>query len=50
MAKIVMSNLTPAKEAVVKADTLEILNTAADKAGIERIFINSTLRTPAEQA
>ena len=45
-----MSNLTPAKEAVVKADTLEILNTAADKAGIERIFINSTLRTPAEQA
>lgn len=45
-----MSNLTPAKEKVVKPDTLEILSTAADKAGIERIYINSTLRTPAEQA
>ncbi len=50
MAKIVMSNLTPAKEAVVKPDTLDILNTAADKAGVERIYIHSTLRTPAEQA
>ena len=50
MAKVIMSNLTSAKAAVVKPDTLEILNTAADKAGIERIFINSTLRTPAEQA
>lgn len=50
MAKVIMSNLTSAKAAVVKSDTLEILNTAADKADIERIYINSTLRTPAEQA
>lgn len=50
MAKIIFSNLAPEKEAVVKQDTLRILESAADKAGIERVYITSTLRTPEEQA
>lgn len=50
MAKIIFSNLTAKKEAVVRPDTLRILESAADKAGIERIYITSTIRTPREQA
>ncbi len=50
MAKIIFSNLAPEKEAVVRQDTLLILNGAADKAGIERLYITSTIRTPDEQA